>query len=382
MLRRSRAVILAVCVVGVLFEAGPTDAATAPTPTPMSCVAGGLVLSTPGSYVLTGPGVTNCAEPVLVKITTSNVRLDLGGLVLDGVDATCSKGIDIAPPPLTTFTKISISHGTVSDCSTGINTSLATKSTVTRVTVESSFDGISGGSKSRFVQNVIKDSPHDALSVSDGNVVTRNIVTGSGHWGLFAGASNSITRNDISGGGDDAMFILGDKNVFSGNVVHDNAGDGICALGAFDVITKNFVSASAGVGIEANGDRNVISSNTVTGSGEQGIAAKGEIVTVSKNTVVDSFLSGIMIDPPALGGDTVTSTKVTSNTSVQSGKDGIELVDPLDLTTKTIVAKNSVMSNAEQGIDTTGARDPVGALKNTAVGNVGLPPCDSNLCPA
>jgi parallel beta-helix repeat protein len=430
-------VVQVVLVLVAIGSFAPPASAAAATPVSISCgLSPGLLISTSGKFRITD-AVVDCASTTIVQITASNVSLDLGGRLLDAVDATCVRGID-APA----VNKVRVFNGAISDCNDGINFATATNSAISnmgvssvenigvllgsrnsikgsvirnggidavddaiqgvdRVTVANNTvrnftgDGIQVSTNSTVVGNAASEMDNDGLqSSSDGNTFKNNVASNNLDNGIELDGSNNVASGNQSHGNDDDGFNAGNDCLLTKNVVTGNGDDGIAANEGCRVIA-NEVKANENEGIEVVGDDAKVGNNTIAGNVGDGIIiiGKGAIVAgnrirgnnrgivvgdeavLKSNKVTDNDASGIEIDA---ADNLVTNTKLTKNRSDGNLGDGILVVDPFD--TGDVFKQNVTNGNGQQGIDTNAG--PVGgALTNRAKGNVVPPQCDSNLCP-
>ncbi len=397
--------VVTILIAASLVTAGPR-AESAPEPVTINCGNPvGFDITEPGSYVLTG-GVTNCGSATAaIKVSATDVKLDLDGFTIDGVDAVSTFGI-LALPDMDGF---KVSNGTVQDFETGIRlggkaskaSGLTVQSNVTGIdalfdvttgrsianTISNNFVlantgiGIDANHDNKISNNTISANAGGGILALNGNTVSGNTLTNNGATGLGVDHRNKVAKNTLTGDGIDA----GDGNTiasntldggaigtFNGNTVKDNVltdsvGTAISGFNGF-VVLENRVTGGTGLGIDGfNGA--VIRDNKVTGTSGHGIeVANGS--TIVGNTSNDS-----------LGGDGINAgsgATIKSNKTNDNADDGIDVTVALPAR-HTAIIKNVAKDNGDIGVFAS-ASGVKGDGTNKATGN-GTTDCDpASLC--
>jgi parallel beta-helix repeat protein len=266
--------------------------------------------------------LTNCPGDGLV-IGADKVKVDLGGHVIDGVNAAGSDGIRNSGG----FDDVRIEHGTVQQFSTGVDLVNATKNRIEHLTVQQSNQngnrgiGLVGSSNNTIDHDTVTanyDGIH--LSASDGNEI--------GHDDVSASLSSAIVL--ISGS---------DGNKVDHNRAHDNPAWGITS----DFSTNNtydhnkvFDNHIAGIepfhGSGIHVDHNDLSGNTI---GIEFFTTSNSFVT--NNNVQSSTHDGIHTFQGSTG------NLVRGNHSNRNGADGIDTADAGNTITKNHANKNATL---------------------------------------
>jgi parallel beta-helix repeat protein len=191
-----------VAVMGAVISLGAGQAGAGP-PTTVVC---GQVI-TQNTHV--GNDLSNCPADGLV-IGAANIKLDLGGHVIDGdaVNAPTDDGIDNTGG----FDNVKISHGTIQQFQQGVNFVGATNSKIEHLTVIQTFRGI------------------EVQTSSNGNHISHNKVSANFDGIHLVGSdANKIDHNDVFGNTASAIVLItgSDGNKVEHNRAHDNATWGI-----------------------------------------------------------------------------------------------------------------------------------------------------------
>ena len=130
------------------------------------------------------------------------------------------------------------------------------------------------------------ESHHDLII---GNVVRRGDID-------FGGYSNTVARNSVLGGLDAGIGAIGSGNVVAKNVVKGNTA-GIISFGDDNLIEKNELTENGGDGIRVERGRSVLSHNITSRNGDDGIEVRVAGVRVGKNRAEDNGDLGIVAVP-------------------------------------------------------------------------------------
>ncbi len=244
-----------------------------------------FTISQPGSYYLTD-NIIGAAGKHGVKITTSDVTLDLNGYALLGVENSLD-GVHVSAAGAQ---RITIRNGSVVGWfEDGVDLSLASRCVVVDVRAES--------------------NAHNGLKLGNGSMVAGCSVSGNFSDGLVAGSNCSILHTSASLNQGDgvttgAVCLVNDvdarANKGSGIVVSSNSlvtgsramdngnlglGNGVECLNTCAIV-GNTVSGNARDGVAA-GPSSMIVKNVASGNGSAGITAQAESF-VAHNTCVDN----------------------------------------------------------------------------------------------
>jgi len=323
----------------MLAAGGVARAATAlpPPPDAYECNYWPVVISQPGSYVLTANLVmpTSCNKDA-IDITANNVTLDLGGYSIIGTGAGTGIGISGSHS-----SSVTVKNGIVTRFP-GDGILLGANATVEDVTSSSNASASNG----------------NGVQITNG-IVRRVHATGNSI-GIFASATNVpslITESDASNntlGGISANLgtISNDTALFNGS---SNSAYGIrCA----DASVLGNEVENNGVGITCNSAGATIANNTSNHNRDQGIGATGQIFN---NTVSFNGGAGIVVQD---GPSSVISNSVGNNAGYG-----------IDMGTNTSYGNNQIYENSgeEPGGIAAGA---LGATSQTSGGVVISP----NVC--
>lgn len=260
----------------------------------VNCSGYPLVISQPGSYVLSGSMTLSCAADA-IDVKADNVVIDLSGQTITGAGS--GTGIGINGP---THSNITVKNGSVVKMGGG-GINLGASATIEEVTASS--NGTASGSGfgillingiihhvhadnnlgrvvSGFGQGIISTSQTAVSEVSDSEA-SNNSADG-------IVAHGNISRNAVNGNGRAGIRAEAPGNTVIGNVVESNGLEGIAAKGT---ISNNAVHFNGSVGIEGDG---LISGNSVDGNGQNGNANSGQgiLVTDPAVSVVGNTISG------------------------------------------------------------------------------------------
>jgi parallel beta-helix repeat protein len=283
-------------------------------------------------------------------IGASNIKLDLGGHTIDGVNNPTSDGINNKGG----FDNVTVRHGTVQQFHIGLELSGADGNKLEHLTLtQNSFDGI-------------------RLSGSNNNKIGHNKESASFD-GIFLVNSdhNRITHNKASGNTSSAIVLqsLNDFNTVDHNIARDNGAWGITSDGStHDVYSHNKLNKNGSAGIEPfNGANLNINHNKVTGN-RIGIEFFNTDSSVLKgNKVRSNTLDGIHTFTGSSG------NLLLKNDSHKNGHDGIRVGDAGNT-----ITKNHANKNVNLGIFAVAGN--VDGGKNTAHGNGNPLQCVGVVC--
>jgi parallel beta-helix repeat protein len=254
-------------------------------------------------------------------IGAANIRVDLGGHVIDGVNNPAADGIDNTGG----FDNVVIRHGTIQQFQQGVHLVSASKNKLELLRVRQTFRGIELGSSDhvRIVHNTVSanfDGIH--LVGSDLNRISHNRVFGN-----TASAIVLITGSD--------------SNKVDHNVAHDNASWGITSdFSASNVYDHNRVFRNHIAGIEPfHGTNLKITHNTVVGNriGIELFTTTGSLIRANRiRTSVGDGIHSFMGS---------TGNLFAGNTSNRNGADGIDVAD-----SGNTLKRNSANRNGNLGI--------------------------------
>ncbi len=364
-------------VIGSTLNAVPAIAAT--TPFTIDCTQPvGFDITSPGTYLLRR-AASNCgSDTAAIRVTVSDVVLDLQARAVDGDDLGAA-GIYAQPGT----TDVTVRNGAVSDFDTGVDVE-GTKARITGLVVRSNINtgiyadsvgngndgdvisnntstrnggaGISAGSKSTISNNVVIANS-TGIFAENNNTIFGNTSTANGA-GIEAGNGNTISENNATGNGGKGFFV-GSDNIISKNNVSGNGDDGLTG-GDTNAISGNRAIGNGSEGIDVNADNN-ISQNRTTGNHFTGIDVD------DGNTITGNTSSGNGLD----GMNVVSNNRITSNTTGGNLRDGIEIESP---DAGSFVAGNTANDNGGWGIDAGGG--PVrGGATNKAKDNGQVSQC-------
>lgn len=258
----------------------------------------------------------NCPGDGLV-IGASNIRLDLGGHTIDGVNNAASDGINNKGG----FDNVKIEHGTVQQFHIGVELNGADGNKLEHLTVtQNAFDGIRlTGSNNNTISHVDESASFDGIFLvnSDHNVVSHSRATSNGSSGIVLQFMNDFNRVDH-------------------NVAHDNGSWGITSDGStHDSYTHNKLSKNGVAGLEPfNGVSLNVSKNNVVRN-HVGIDLFNTDSSVLKdNKVRSNTLDGIHTGAGSSG------DLLIKNHSNRNGHDGIHVDNAGNTITKNHADKN------------------------------------------
>jgi len=283
-------------------------------------------------------------------IGASNIKLDLGGHTIDGVNNATADGINNKGG----FDNVKVEHGTVQQFQIGLELNGADGNKLEHLTVtQNAFDGIRlTGSNTNTISHVDESASFDGIFLvnSDHNVVSHSQANSNGSSGIV-------------------LQFLNDFNTVDHNVAHDNVAWGITSDGStHDTYTHNKLSKNGAAGLEPfNGASLNISKNTVL-QNHVGIDFFNTDSSFLKNNKLRSnTLDGIHTDAASTG------NLLLKNHSNKNGHDGIH-VDGSGNT----ITKNHADKNVNLGIFAVAGNIDGG--KNTAHKNGNALKCVGVVC--
>jgi parallel beta-helix repeat protein len=250
-------------------------------------------------------------------IGASNIKLDLGGHTIGGVNSATADGINNTGG----FDNVKVRHGTVQQFHTGVELNGADGNKLEHLTVtQNPFDGIRlTGSNDNTISHVDESASFDGIFLvnSDHNVVSHSQANSNGSSGIV-------------------LQFLNDFNKVDHNVAHDNGAWGITSDGStHDTYTHNKLSKNGVAGLEPfNGVSLNISKNKVF-KNHVGIDFFNTDNSVLKNNKVRSnTLDGIHTGAGSTG------DLLIKNHSNLNGHDGIHVDNAGNTITKNHADKN------------------------------------------
>ncbi len=249
-------------------------------------------------------------------IGAANIKLDLAGHLVDGVNNPAADGIDNTGG----FDNVVVRHGTIQQFQQGVHLVDASGNKLEHLTVRQTFRGIELGSSDHAKIG------HDRVSANFDGI----------H--LVGSDLNRISHNDVFGNTASAIVLItgSDNNKVDHNKAHDNPSWGITSdFSASNVYDHNKVYNNYIAGIEPFHGSNIrISHNKVFGN-HNGI----ELFTTS-----NSFITGNKIRSNVVDGIHTfvgsTGNLLAKNQSNRNGDDGIDVADSGNTITKNHADKN------------------------------------------
>jgi parallel beta-helix repeat protein len=296
----------------------------------LTLVAGQALAKKPKQNVVCGQVITqnthvkndlvDCPGDGLV-IGAANIRLDLGGHTIDGVNNPAADGINNKGG----FDNVKIVHGTVQQFGNGVELVGADQNKLSHLKVTQNHDGIRlSGSNSNKVDHDAAFSNFDGIFLfnSDHNRVS--------HDKAYSNVSSGIV-----------LQFGNDFNKVDHNVAHDNGAWGITSDGStHDVYNHNKVSKNGTAGIEPfNGSMLTVTNNRVS-TNRIGI----ELFNTDNSKLKNNKLKSNTVDGiHTFAGST--GNLLLRNLSNKNGADGIDVVD-----TGNTLTKNHADRNVNLGI--------------------------------
>jgi parallel beta-helix repeat protein len=289
------------------------------SPAPAANVSCGQVI-THSTHV--GNDLIDCPGAGLV-IGASNIRLDLGGHLVDGVGNPAADGIDNTGG----FDNVVIRHGTIQQFQQGLHLVDASRNRLRRLVVRQTFRGIELGSsdhtkirydevfgnfdgihlvgsdRNRISHNDVYGNTASAIVLitgSDGNRVDHNKAHDNPSWGItsdfsssnvyahnrvyrndiagiepFHGTNIRITRNAIFGNRNGIELFTTNASLIRHNRVRSNTVDGIRTVAGStgNLLARNSANRNGDDGIDVGDSGNTIKRNRANRNGDLGIFA-------------------------------------------------------------------------------------------------------------
>jgi parallel beta-helix repeat protein len=261
--------------------------------------------------------LTNCPGDGLV-IGASNIRLDLGGHTIDGVNAAGSDGINNKGG----FDNVIVRHGTVQQFNIGVELVNADGNKLGRLKVmQNTLDGIRvTGSTNNKISHDQASGSHDGIFLvnSDHNHVSHNKAYGNNSSGIVLQFGNDFNKVDH-------------------NVAHGNSAWGITSDGStHDTYTHNKLYKNGTAGLEPfNGVSLSIGTNKVFQNGVGILFFNTDTSVLKSNQLRSNTSDGIQTDLASTGNE------VIKNQSNKNGRDGIHVAGTGNTITKNHADKNT-----------------------------------------
>lgn len=219
-----------------------------------------VTIPTSGSYRLTSNLVLPNENLDAIVISSSGVRIDLGGFAIVGPVVCTGTLISCTPvgtgngiEASSTRNDLRVENGSITGMANGISLP-GTGIHVARVRVGSNrLSGISLGTVSQVSESIVYRNGGDGISVGRSSSVTRCTLSRNGLTGV------SLVPTAATGG-----LVLSESSL------HDNQGSGITAYTGSSVFKRNTVYSNGVHGISANGGAQV-SGNVVVSNADRGL---------------------------------------------------------------------------------------------------------------
>lgn len=293
----------------------------------------------------------NCPGDGLV-IGASDVKLDLGGHVIDGV----GNGVGINNSG--GFDNVEIVHGTVQQFLTGVNLRTANDNKLEHLTVlQHTFPiRLTLSNDNELGHLTVSQSSGRGISLngSNGNTIAHSRVSNTFDGiHLLLSDSNRVEHNDVFSNTRSGIVLLftSDNNTVEHNLAHDHPAWGISGNGnTGNTYAHNKVFNNLIAGIEEEGSTNmVISHNEAFDNGRGIVLYQTHASLVEQNKVRSNTTDGIQ----TIFGST--GNLLRQNHSEENGDDGIDVGDPGNTITKNHANKNidfgifAVLGNIDGG---------------------------------
>ena len=206
------------------------------------------------------------------------------------------------------------------------------------------------------------------LYYSSSNTITNNTVSLNYYNGIYLeeeSNNNIIANNTVSSNNDDGIYLKYSRNnIIASNTVSNNENGTYLEFSCSNTIANNTASSSNDDGIDLDdSSNNIIANNTVSSNNRDGISlVDSSNNIIANNTVSANNWCGIHLSD--------SSNNIIENNTVLNNGDGIELWDSSSNTiannnasnnivgielwyfsNNNLIAKNTVSSNNEDGID-------------------------------
>lgn len=237
-----------------------------------------VVITSPGSYRLTGPLLVPDPNTTAILIQASDVAIDLGGFRIQGPNQcsgkplTCTApgtGDGIAVDDRTLRARIEVRGGSVVGMG-NVGISLGSDCAVRDIRAAQNGDsGISVHSACTIAGNVASSNGDDGIEclsacVAEGNSSRLNAARGlsaigtirgnashdNGTHGILAGAGSTVVDNSATSN-DEHGYLINSGSVVSRNSARSNGGDGIHSNGTSGglLVQSNSVNENGGFGL-------------------------------------------------------------------------------------------------------------------------------------
>jgi parallel beta-helix repeat protein len=264
--------------------------------------------------------LVNCPGDGLV-IGAANIKLDLGGHLVDGVSNPAADGIDNTGG----FDNVVVRHGTIQQFQQGVHLVNASGNKLRKLTVRQTFRGIELGSSDHTRID------HDTVSANFDGI----------H--LVGSDLNRISHNDVFGNTASAIVLItgSDNNRVDHNKAHDNPSWGITSdFSASNVYDHNKLYKNDIAGIEPFHGTNIrITHNRIFGNriGIELFSTSSSFIR--KNKIRSNVVDGIHVFMASTG------NLVAKNKSNRNGDDGIDVGS-----SGNTIRKNHADRNVDLGI--------------------------------
>jgi len=273
-----------------------------------------FIISTPGSYYLTGNKHVYDRHGIMVD--ADHVNIDLMGFRLSGSSVmsahTDNNGVYI----MNNHNYVTVRNGSISTFLNGILAENLNKTNF------------------KFINLYVTGSAAKGIYIKWGGSFIKNCeVSNNALSGLWSRGDNIILNSKFLSNGEDGV-IGGSNNIIKGNIFSNNSRDGLVVNSNSHVINNNFQD-NGKHGISAQFS-NIIKDNVVFRNGGVGIFSSRYSI-VKGNTIRDSELSGIY----SLFGNFIDSNNLFGNNKSDTfGEAGIKIT-----ATQNTIINNSMVGN-------------------------------------
>ncbi len=242
-----------------------------------------VTLSAPGAYRLTSNLSSSNPDFAIIRITSDDVVLDLGGFSLVG-PATCTGS------PVTSCNNIGLGGGVVASGQRNVTVrngtvrggglvgvNLGLDSRVENVTaIENGTAGIFVDDGSAVVDCIASRNGERGIYAEDDAAISGNVARHNGTDGIRAAAGATLSGNVASANGTDGI-VTSTASTLAGNVAYDNADDGIQASSGSSVVgCAVAANTDLGLGLGATaGFAQCVAGNNNAGDGNEAQTAGG-----------------------------------------------------------------------------------------------------------
>ncbi len=341
---KGRVVAGAFAVVAVLVVIAPPAVAASKT---IDCGSSpGLALDQAGTYTIR-TAVGSCGSDILIRITHSDVTLNLGGRMLLGNSAICLEGIHVDA----NLKRVAISNGGIARCDVGIKS----ESPGVSITKMATFDNGVGMDVNGDVLRGNFDAQSAGIGLDDvaGGTFIGNTVVSSGSVGIASNGMRLIRGNRVIAAGNRGIHG-GSSGRIEGNTVYGSAVAGIFLAGGNVVGNRSIGNGLQGIDWSGTTKKR-IEANRVTGNLDRGIFAEGAA------TVIDNVVSG----------NGFHGIDVASTSSASGNRSNGNLGRGIDANNNVTIKKNTTSGNADLGIRASSVLAGLGtnkAARNNALG--------------